>query len=413
MIKKIRRWIAFIYLVPIIWMAFEPSRVMPFFRIPFIGYIVAMVALVLVSNRYLMRNEFWLAFIYGFVVFLNFRVGNVAFPSFFSVLYEIFRLLVPAAIFFYYRNNRNKLFVNVVLLSYIFIISFEALATYRLEQEFPGLMRNLSASRYDEERVFFMQMGLAPYSLPHALPTLLPAVILVLKDQNNRLIYRILSIVFLVASFIIIYLSQATGAYLMAVFSLVLAMIVDSRGVQNNIRKLVIVFSLVVPFAIIPSFTNAVLDIAEMVVSTESDVYEKIEEVRASNSGIDADGDIAYRGELLGKTIDTIIQHPLLGSRTKTYGNHNGLIDRWAKLGLVGFLPLLLFLTITIKNTYKIIPDKGKTYYVVGVISAIIMLSFKNQVSWDQWFLLFYLLPVLIIENYGYGGLKKTEQLSS
>lgn len=399
-----RRSLAFLYLVPIIWMAFEPIKTQPFFRIPFIGYIVAIAALIIVSGRYIKGREFWLAVFYGFVVFMNFRVGNVAFPSLFSVLYEVFRLLIPAAIFYYYANNRNKPFVYSVMFAYLCIILYETVATYRLEQVYPGLMRNLASTRYDDDRALFMQMGLAPYSLAHALPTLIPALVLLIKDGRNILVFRLLSLVFLGSSLLIIYLSQATGAYLMAIFSLILALTVDSRGIRKNLRKLILVSVFVIPFAISPSLTDAALDVAEMVVSKESDVYEKIEEVRASNSGQESNGDIAYRVELLNNTLNTILDHPLLGSRTRTYGNHNALLDRWAKLGLVGFLPFLLFLIITIKKTYRIIPEIGKIYYVIGVSSAIIMLLSKNQISWDQWFLLFYMLPVLIIENLKYKG---------
>lgn len=405
MVENRKKWAAFLYIVPIFWMAFEPSKTLPLFRIPFIGYIVAIAALIIVSNSYLKQKEFWLALMYGLVVFLNFWVGNVAFPSLFSVLYEVFRLMVPAAIFYYYSKvNRNKPFVNCVLLVYLFVIVFETIATYRLEQVFPGLMRNFHASRYEEDLTMFMQKGLVPYSLPHALPTLIPALVLVIKDSKNNLIIRVSSLVFLAASLVIVYLSQAAGAYLMTIFSLALAFIVNSRGVRKNLNKLVILSMFILPFVLVPSFTDTAMDVAEMFVSEDSDVYEKIEEVRTSNSGAETSGDIAYRGELLDKTLNTIIEHPLFGSRTKTYGNHNALLDRMAKLGLVGFLPLLMFLILTIKGTYKVIPEKGKIYYLIGVSAAVIMLLSKNQISWDQWFFLFYLLPVLIIENDRYEG---------
>lgn len=405
MAENRKKWTVFLYIVPIFWMAFEPSKTLPLFRIPFIGYIVAIAALILVSNSYLKQKEFWLALMYGLVVFLNFWIGNVAFPSLFSVLYEVFRLMVPAAIFYYYSKvSRNKPFVNSVLLLYLFVLVFETIATYRLEQVYPGLMRNLHSSRYEDDLTMFMQMGLAPYSLPHALPTLIPAIVLVIKDGKNNLIIRVLTLVFLAASLVIVYLSQATGAYLMTIFSLVLAFIVNSSGIRNNMTKLVIVSVLALPFVLFPSFTDTAMDVAEMFVSEDSDVYEKIEEVRASNSGAETSGDIAYRGELLDKTLNTIIEHPLFGSRTKTYGNHNALLDRMAKLGLVGFLPLLMFLILTIKGTYKEIPEKGKIFYLIGVSAAVIMLLSKNQISWDQWFFLFYLLPVLIIENDRYEG---------
>lgn len=410
--KKMKKktWIAFLYLIPIIWMSFEPSKNYPFFNIPFIGYIVAIFALLLVSTKYLMEREFWFAIIYGIVVFFNFWRGNEAFPSLFSVLYEVFRLMIPAALFFYFKSiNQNKPLVYSIFVIYLFIIIYETIITYELEQINPGLMRNLGASKYDEDRDSFLLMGLTPYSLPHALPTVIPAIILLIKEKDNKFLYRIGGLLFLMASLVIIYLSQATGAYLMAIFALVASIIVNNnQDVKINTRKIIITAVIVLPLLMIPAFTDFILSRVESVISTDSDVYEKIEELKRSNAGMETEGDIAYRGELLNNTIEAIIQHPLLGSPTRTYGNHNALLDRWAKLGLVGFLPLILFLIYTIKKCYRILPEKGKIYYVIGVVTAIAMLFFKNQISWDQWFLLFYLLPVIICYNYMQNGFKKT-----
>lgn len=406
-IKTRHNYFAFLYLAAVVWMSFPMARVM-LSRMQFFGYIVAVFAMVLVTSKYFKEKEFCIVIWYGLAVLLRFLMGSHAFPTLFSALYETFILLIPAILFYYFRKiDTNAPFIYSIIIFYTAIIIFESVMTYRIDQEYPGVLRNLQAIRYDDIREALVARGMAPYSLPHALPTIMPALILIVKNRTNELLPRIVSLAFLIASLVIIWISQATGPYLMTIFAITLSLIVSSTSVRENLQKLMLVSFFVLPFVLFPSFSGALLDGAKSFIPDDNDVYEKIIEMEKTVEGEDSNGDITYRGELLGKTIQSIIENPIFGSPTKTYGNHNALIDRWAKLGLVGFIPLLIFLYLTISATYKVISERGRIYYVIGVMSALFMLLSKNQISWDQWFILFYLLPLLISLNYLPQGFKK------
>lgn len=406
-IKTRHNYFAFLYLAAVVWMTFPMARV-SLSRMPFFGYVVAILAMVLVTRRYFKEREFLVVGWYGLAVLLRFFMGSQAFPTLFSALYETFILLIPAILFYYFRKiDTNAPFVYTIIVFYTAIIIFESVMTYYIDQEYPGILRNLQAIRYDDIRDILIAQGLAPYSLPHALPTLMPGLILIIKDRTNKLLPRIVSLAFLIASLVIIWLSQATGPYLMTIFAVTLSLIVSPTSVKDNMKKLMFVSFFVLPFVLFPSFSGALLDGAKSFIPVDNDVYEKIIEIENNVEGEEGNGDIAFRGELLERTIQSIIENPIFGSPTKTYGNHNALIDRWAKLGLVGFIPLLIFLYLTISATYKVISERGRIYYVIGVMSALFMLLSKNQISWDQWFILFYFLPVLLILNYLSFGLKK------
>lgn len=399
--------LAYLYLAVVLWMSFPIARIY-LSRMPFFGYIVAMVAIFFVANKYINTKAFYIAGIYGFAVLLRFYIGSEAFPSLFSCLYEVFILLIPAIMFYYFdKIERNLPFVYMTIILYMVLIVYETVMTYRIEQEFPGILRNLQATRYDEIRDSLIAHGLSTYSLPHALPTIMPALILIIKDNSNILITRIAATVFLVSSLVLVWISQAMGAYLMTIFASILSLLVSTTSVKKNIRKITAVSFVILPFVFLPSLSTALLDGAKSFLSKDNDVYEKVVEMERSNEVGGRGGDITYRGQLLKDTFESIIDNPLFGSSTRTYGNHNALIDRWAKLGLVGFIPLLIFLYLTIKTTYQAIPDKGKIYYIIGVLTAFIMLVSKNQMSWDQWFLLFYLLPITVTLNYIPFGFKK------
>ena len=411
-IKTRHNYFAFLYLAAVVWMSFPMARVM-LSKIQFFGYIVAVFAMVLVTRSYFKEKDFLVVGWYGLAVLLRFFMGSQAFPTLFSALYETFILLIPAILFYYFRKiDTNAPFVYSIIIIYTTIIIFDSVMTYRIDQEYQGVLRNLQAIRYDDIRETLVARGMAPYSLPHALPTLMPALILIIKNRTNKLLPRIAFLAFLIASLVIIWISQATGPYLMTIFAVTLSLIVSSTSVRENMRKVMLVSFFVLPFVLFPSFSGALLDGAKSFIPDDNDVYEKIIEMEKTVEGEEGNGDIAYRGKLLEKTIQSIIENPIFGSPTKTYGNHNALIDRWAKLGLVGFIPLLIFLYLTIKGTYKIMPERGKIYYIIGIMTALFMLLSKNQISWDQWFMLFYLLPVLLTLNYMPDGFKRRKYIS-
>ena len=150
------------------------------------------------------------------------------------------------------------------------------------------------------------------------------------------------------------------------------------------------------PFALNQDLQYKLLNAASDFVGQENLYMEKIDELKSSVSGTAYSGDIDYRGRLLEKTLNTIASYPILGTDKRTYGNHNALLDRWAEYGLVGFIPIICLIFVFVRDIARKIPPDLKSFYLLGIISNLVMMLTKSMFGWDQWFAFLVVLPIMI-----------------
>jgi len=107
-------------------------------------------------------------------------------------------------------------------------------------------------------------------------------------------------------------------------------------------------------------------------------------------------GQIDTRQKLHNMSLTAFLNHPLLGTNTGSdISGHAYFMDRAGLLGLVGFIPLFLFFYNQIKITYENLPNSIRMYYLIGVVSCIILGFQKNMSGFEYWLYLFFLLPGL------------------
>ena len=95
-------------------------------------------------------------------------------------------------------------------------------------------------------------------------------------------------------------------------------------------------------------------------------------------------------------TIAAIFDNPIIGAQ-EGMGHHSALLDRFASLGLVGFIPLICLLVLQTKYILRKLPSQIHIYYYVGLLAAFMMLISKNITGWGMWFFLFAAMPFLIV----------------
>ena len=130
---------------------------------------------------------------------------------------------------------------------------------------------------------------------------------------------------------------------------------------------------------------------------SETLTYHKLDDLENSLLSNEATGSLEAREEKYQSTIEVIVDNLLIGTDTEKTGGHSSIPDRLALLGLVGFIPYLLFIYLQVKFTLSNIVISKKHYYLLGMAVAIIMMSVKSMSSWPMWFLLLTILPGLLL----------------
>lgn len=401
-----RNLIILLYLFVILEFTFLPFSLRFTFGGFFFRYVIGLITSLVAAYSFVRTRRFVFAFIYCLVVILNFFVkDNINLGN---SLAESFNILCAAFMAHYVFSQRESIKYRFFTYVFIGITTVYTVRTFLYYLSFPDVMRFAAmAINFDRALPLFLN-GLSPYAFPHAITCLLPAFVLGLKVKEQSRVKKIVSAVMLAMSIVLIYITQATGALVVALFALVASLLSKVGRFRYNMEKLIWVTIVTLPLALSQTVQLAIIEQAASFVGEDSHYISKLDEIEQSVSADgDTEGDISYRGNLLELTLSAIVAHPIFGITDRNFGHHNALLDRWALYGLVGFLPLVLYFYYQVKYTLQKIPESHHTFYLIGVAANILMLLSKDMLTWYQLLCFVVMLPVLTIY---FGNTYKTIQ---
>ena len=391
-----------LFLYVIVRFSFLPISFLPGFENQYIAYALGAVGCICFAREFIHTKQFKYVFAFVLAAFFNLIIDKSM--NLGLVLSICFILLATGFISYYIlEKDVSGKFGKVVIITFFVITAVYTVQTFLFSTRWPGIMRSAAMSYNQDYFRPYFRLGLAPYEFPHSIPCLIPALIMVIKDKNQSKWLRLacLSIMFMIM--VLIYVTQATGPLLVGILAFILAIVTKKGTIQSNRRKVLCIAIVCLPFIVSSSLQLAIIQGAEEIVGNDSHYYSKLAELEASAKGEEGeDGDIATRGELLGATLAAISKNPIIGVNDKSFGSHNAMLDIWAEYGIIGFLPLLLYIIAQINYTKKKIPEDCQMFYLIGAYSTVLMLFFKGMFGWHIWFAFIVMLPLLTryLSNY-------------
>ena len=394
--KKIRIWDCVLLFI-CFFMTFKQLNVL-FPPLSTVGFLMvgSLVLFFLANPRLNATSSVWLA-LYSLVLVLNYLSGDKYFDSIGDVVQEIVILFFTSSLTFYIISNEHIKLAKILIFSTLAVIIYYSISSFIIEQENPGIIRNtvyMTNVGDLEELRFVYSRGLATYQLPHAVPILIPPLVMCIRGNTIRKWQRILYVVALIAIFVITFISYAATALFLAISILILTLLFRAGKAQNNIVRLVVIGIILLPLIINPGII--VKPFLGLLSSAEDASYvEKLMDIeQLTGSGVSS-GSVAARESKYEITLYEIMENPLLGTNNRT-GEHSAIFDRWACLGLIGWIPYLMFLFSQYKLALKRICKDKRAYYVLGILAASFMLFTKNMSNWETWFMVFTILPLMI-----------------
>ncbi|MDD4729684.1 MAG: hypothetical protein PHN55_13165 [Dysgonamonadaceae bacterium] len=400
---KINVWLAST-IIAITFLLFPVLQQIAFFTHLTPMYIISVISLLFLYPKFLIKKPFLLIIIYFIVVLFNHWSGDSYFSESSAVWTEIVGLFIGMSFFGYVYDNKNIISIRPLFIAFFIMFSYSSLVTWVLY--FQGYsLYDLGLDNPILDSLY--SIGMMDYVFPHLVPMLIPAFVSGFRNKNNSTNVRYMFLVLVIFSIMLVVACQAFTPLLVALFSLVLSILVLSGGLRKNIKRIGIVCLILFPFAFSPKIQQDTLRFAKTFVNPEGNYYNKLQDLEytiylGSNS---AGGALEGRTGLYQDTYHTIANNLLFGTNSSTYGGHSAIPDRFAVLGLVGFIPLLLVVLYQIKLSFKIINEESKAYYLIGVISLICTIMMKNMIRPMTWILMFIYLP-LLIKTYGPTNIK-------
>lgn len=338
---------------------------------------------------------------YAIVVFVNAILGDAVMSSIPIAIVEVLFLYVPTSLTAWAFSSSCIDFVKKLLIISICFYLIELVCSFILVSVEPGIIRRLYYMSVLESnrglRYVYYKMGLLDYSMAHAMPMLIPALFYAYKSDGLKHQKRLrLFVAFLIIVCVLLtWLSDSTTALMISVLCCVLGLLTNTSGLKNNITKMLIVLCLTVPVILSDDVQLIILDTSESILGSESAFADKIDEFRYSIMNDDLTGDMQGRVDRYSKSLTYFIQSPIWGTNQEP-GNHAALLDRLAVLGLLGFIPLLLFFKHSVKNTTPYLSSDSIPFYYEGLLAGLLMLLVKGMWVWPMFFVMFLLLPFIL-----------------
>lgn len=368
-----------------------------------IPILIGLSAGLLLGNKYFLLKPVKYLFFFVLVALLNVFAKDYNYSSVSGVFYKTIELLLPAIMTYIVLLSDNEKILNVTIELIVWMLIINAIGTFVVDVTMPGSIRIIQGQIRETGdssiATAYYKMGVSNYILPHALPSMIPILIMGVKSVKKRSIWFLL-IGVLIACVMLVFFSGATTPLLTTILAIIIAAATSDKG---GTKRFVIMGIVSILFLIIVNNDNLMLSLlrgADDVLNNEGYFHGKILEFENLIIYGETSGDMEQRGDLYGISFNAILNHPILGVNYEI-GGHSTLLDTWGYLGLVGFVPFIFFIFAQIRWTSKQILKSSRFYYYECVILAFIMLALKNTAGWESWLFLFTVVPLLIkyIEN--------------
>lgn len=236
------------------------------------------------------------------------------------------------------------------------------------------------------------------YSLLHAYVLIMPALILAVKVIKTKIRYLFLFVA--IYDFYVIAQSSVAATIVLAIISIAFMLIYDEKDNNKSLLRALgfgAMFFLLIEVGVVDAIMNAIVNIYEGTASSG-----KMQMFRDMLSGkeLAAGNSIDERSQLHNISINAFFSNPLIGS--SPVGDHSCILDRLGGLGLIGFVPYVIFLFSVFKNVAKTFVSRNAKmgFYVVS-FSVLLLLYQKGLFGQECWLFFIVLAPSILhyIEN--------------
>ena len=366
----------------------------PFFRRTWIFLLMGLCAIAVMHKTYHLHKGFLLLGIASMIMFLNVLSHDAYYNTINSVIVEISMIVLASTMFLYSKNGHyGAEFLKWSIYTTFGIVAIETIASFILDLGYPGIIRTLFSESIrtgerDELLYPYYRMGLSNYILPHALPMLIPPLFMGIRDKNISIKFRIWALTFLFLVLLLIWLSGVMTAFLLSLLSIIISVFI-SRGKIKDMKPLIVWVSIfILPFILFDDLTFYVLQLMKSLFSGNYYITYKLQILEESLTMQQATGDLAERQNLYMISINEFANNILIGT-SNSLGNHSMFLDRLATLGVIGFIPYIMFYVIQLTVIRRTIAPHNLIYYDESVWIGILMMTLKGITSWEIFFTLF------------------------
>lgn len=343
------------------------------------------------------KQFLFLAF-YGLIIILNYLNGDHYYNSIVKVIFEIMLLVFSGGLCYIFTNtNINFRIIKIILFIGAFVIIFTSIGTYLADKMFPDIVRTMVTYANNGIPIApYYRMGVCDYNMPHAMPILIPPLIMMIKKKDIAKSIRILCVIVLIFALLLVYTSGATTPLIISLFALLCSLLANpQKKLKANMSLLIIAAIIAIP-ALNKDVQLSVVHFFERLLPEENQNQSKLRDIESTIIYGETTGDMEAREDLYSQSLSTFQDNILIGSNAGT-GGHSILLDRLGTLGVVGIIPYLLFIWFILKSVFLRIPESNRFFFIIGVFCFLLTIATKNMGGIWMWMAICVFLPVMLL----------------
>lgn len=355
---------------------------------------------VLTAPKFFLSKEFIMIMIYSGVVYMNFLMGD-KFTEGKEVLDGLTLASCGAMAFYYAKSDDQKHKIQLFWASFIIILIdlIGTLTLYIINPEIVRFVQSMANGGDNTSTLEFYKYGLVEYDMLHGFPVLIPPLIMWIRDDKTKRIWKIIGYLCLGILVILLYIGDATTPFLLSLIAIVFSFLIVKNSHKRRVRRLLVIGAVAVPILMFgDSLINGTLDVAYNV--TDGELQKKIDDFRQMRKSGEMEGDVDVRYNLYESSVDAFWGSPLIGTNDlDSLGGHSAFFDRLGAFGLLGTIPWVLVFVWLTRFNYKFLQHKARDYYLVGVFCFAALLLLKNMSYFYTWYTFVVLLPCMLTLN--------------
>ena len=344
----------------------------------------------------LMKNYMFPLLFYGFILYLNVYVGDPRFDWISSTM-ELSYYFIVSYVFYIFSQESFYETLFYFLLLYFVVIVITFIGTTIIYVQEPEILRMIQGGVNEGDLTLFniyAKLGVESYEMGHALPSLIPIIVYVIKKTHNLLTrFFFGALLFMILS--LVYMSTATTSLLLSVILVFLSFVLNNNRTRN---VFVILFCSCVTLSFF--FNRELLGgLLDNFTFESSDTYAgKVEDFQDYAIYGTPGRQTSGRLDLYKRSLDVFCTYPIIGSDDSgNIGGHSVFLDRMAMLGLLGFIPLLIYLFVYMRYVLQSLFSNTRIYCLLGFIFYFIMGFLKNIFNFEYIIITLLIMPLLCL----------------
>lgn len=376
------------YIFPLA-LGYIPLKGVLYLSFPFISFI-------LYPKAFLNKQTFWL--IVGIIIWTSlfyFRRDTQNLSWIQSTIFSWLNCLALSNIFLYKPNSNyiskfSKIIWGIIIISIILSLPIVYNDPMQIRETLRLAYKNEPGAQ--DYLIVMQQKGMVDYAFIHAIPSIFPFLFFLFKKEKNKKSKYTYLILIIILFYFIIKTSFGTATMLSTIILLLCVITTDNK--KTNFWRYTTIGIIALPFLNI--------DFIVMILSSITPFFEgtimvdKFNDIIVSVTTDTRVGQIDNRGNLYDMSWYAFLESPIWGGKGEV-GGHAMLLDFMGWFGLLGTIPLLLFLYYLLKNAYAKINTNFRIFYLFSILPFVILSIAKGTSSFAQLFTISVLIPGMFI----------------